>query len=181
MEGFYEGASSRDGRFVFPACDGHLIVFENREDVRGTLVRSPTFESELPSAWAVDDYRQMQRSAARSGGFIPPQSVEEYANTPKSYSGMLRFDHMDRLWALTNRNRYDSSYLDIYIGIEFVASVRLQDRVEAFDIMGNTLAALAIRPARPPGPDGLPDRQIHWYDISGLDARPAGVRQAPSP
>ena len=110
---------------------------------------APLYAPELPNPWEVDDYRALRRSSARAGGFVPPHSVQDYASTPKSYSRILRFDEREWLWVLTNRNRYDFSYLDIYSDTAFVGAVRIRDRAEGFDVLGSTLAVLVDRRVLP--------------------------------
>ncbi len=169
MDGLMDGVASRGRSFAFPACNGHLILFRDRDDTQGFLVEAPLYAPELPNPWEVDDYRALRRSSARAGGFVPPHSVQDYASTPKSYSRILRFDERERLWVLTNRNRYDFSYLDVYSDTAFVGAVRIRDRAEGFDVLGSTLAVLVDRRVLPGDTDGFPDREIDWYDIGRLE------------
>ena len=51
IEGLTEGVASRDRSFAFPACNGHLILFRDRDDPQGTLFQAVTYAPELPNAW----------------------------------------------------------------------------------------------------------------------------------
>lgn len=167
--GLTDGVASQDRSFAFPACNGHLILFRDRDQPQGLLVRAPLYAPEFPNAWEMEDYRAAQRSAARTGGFAPPGSEDEYARTPKPYTRMIGFDERDRLWVLTNRDRLNFSYLDIYSDTTFLGSVRIRGRADGFDVLGSTMAVLVDRPASPGGLDVIPDREIDWYDISRID------------
>ncbi len=123
----------------------------------------------MPDAWEVDDYRRRRREAARSGGFVPPQSAEEYARTPRSYLRALRYDDRERIWLLTDRNDGGFSYLDVFHPSGYAGTVRVAGRAAEFDVLGSTLAVLADRPMSPGDADGIPERVIDWYEIGGLD------------
>ena len=180
IDGLMEGVASQDRSFAFAACNGHLILFRDRDDPQGTLFQAVTYAPELPNAWEVEDYRAAQRSAARAGGFVPPRSADDYARTPKSYSRIISFAERDRLWVLTNRNRFDFSYLDVYSDTTLLGSVRVRDRAEGFDVLGSTMAVLVDRLV-PPGDAGIPDREIDWYDIGQLEAELARIQEIRSP
>ena len=87
---------------------------------------------------------------------------------------MINFDERDRLWVLTNRNRLDFSYLDVYSDTMLLASVRVRDRAEGFDVLGSTLAVLVDRLVHL-GNAGIPGREIDWYDLGELEAELARV------
>ncbi len=72
----------------------------------------------------------------------------------------------------TNLDRDDFSYFDIWVDTDHTATVRIRDRLMGYDLMGSTLVALV---ERKPGPDGIAQRAIDWYDIGGLEVgRPTG-------
>jgi hypothetical protein len=128
---------------AFAGCQGHLIFFEDRDDESGTLVSAPTYAAELPNRRDTREYAEFRSS------FGP--GVEEYRRTPKQYSAHRWFDERGRLWVLTNRDRDEFSYLDIYRGPEYVGTVRVRDRAVGFDVTG-----FDTRGAR--GPLGRPRR-----------------------
>ena len=102
---------------------------------------------------------------------MPPQSVEEYARTPRPYLRELRFDERERIWVLTNRNDGGFSYLDVFYPAGFAGTVRVAGRAAAFDVLGPTLAVLVDRPVLPGDADEIPDRVIDWYDIGQLEVK----------
>jgi len=159
------GAAAPGGGIVFPACRGHLIFFEHRDDDTATMIQAPTYRPELPNQRDVDAYVASTRTSALNFGPSP----EAFSQTPKIYSTRRWFDEQDRLWVLTNRERDEFSYLDIYMGPEYAGTVRVRHRAVGFDVLGSTLAVLVDRPVGPDDPDGFPDRGIDWYDISGLE------------
>lgn len=91
---------------------------------------------------------------------------------------MISFDERDRLWVLTNRDRLNFSYLDIYSDTTFPGAVRVRDRVVGFDVLGTTFAVLVDRRVGRGDSDGFPDREIDWYDISGLAFDSSGEEAA---
>ena len=99
----------------------------------------------------------------------PRCELEEFRSTPKRYGVHYRVDDQDRLWVLTERDREEFSYLDIYVGPELAGSVRVRQRAVSFDVFGSTLAVLVDRPVGPDDGDGYPDRGIDWYDIGELE------------
>lgn len=170
IKGLMEGVASPGGSLAFAGCQGHLIFFEDRDDESGTLVPAPTYTAELPNRRDTREYAEFRSS------FGP--GVEEYRRTPKQYSAHRWFDERGRLWVLTNRDRDEFSYLDIYQGPEYVGTVRVRDRAVGFDVLGSTLAVLVDRSVGPDDPDGFPDRAIDWYDISRIDFGERGLHQA---
>ena len=58
--------------------------------------------------------------------------------------------------------------MDVYESAEYVGSVRVRDRLRAFDLLGSTLVVLVERQAGPDDADGIADRALDWYDIGGL-------------
>ncbi|MDE2781898.1 MAG: hypothetical protein OXK77_02990 [Gemmatimonadota bacterium] len=166
------------GGYVFRACQELLVFFEHRDDTTATVVPSPTYVEELPNQRDVDEYLEgLARLAgtmaqAAGGASVARSAMEPYAagyrEDPKTW--FLRglpfdFDSEGRLWVGTTRDRDLQSYLDVWVGTEYAASVRIRDRLIGYDLFGSTLAALV---ERPPGPDGIAERAIDWYDISGV-------------
>ena len=78
----------------------------------------------------------------------------------------LAYDDRGRLWVATERDRAHFSYFDIYVGIEYVGSVRVRDRLRAYDLYGSTLVTVV---EREPDADGIGWRGADWYDIAGLN------------
>ena len=107
---------------------------------------------------------------AAGGVSVAGAAMEPYAagyrEDPKMWfltGTPFKFDAKGRLWVGTTRDRDAYSYLDIWIGTEYVGTVRIRDRLMGYDVFGSTLAALV---ERAPGPDGIAERAIDWYDIS---------------
>ncbi len=155
------------GGMSFPLCQGRMFFLADRDDDFGTVVRSPLYTTEYPSESDVERYlencgppsRLVVRGACE---------LEEFRRTPKRYGEHYWVDDRDRLWVLTNRDREEFSHFDIFVGPEFVGSVRVRQRAVGFDVLGSTLAVLVDRPVGPGDADGYPDRGIDWYDIGGL-------------
>ncbi|MCY3677073.1 MAG: hypothetical protein F4Z31_17460 [Gemmatimonadetes bacterium] len=166
------------GGYVFRACQELLVFFEHRDDTTATVVPSPTYVEELPNQRDVDDYleglaRLSGTMAQAAGGVAVARSAMEpyaagYREDPKMW--FLRgipfdFDSEGRLWVATTRDRDLYSYLDVWVGTAYAGTVRIRDRLLGYDLFGATFAALV---ERAPGPDGIAERAIDWYDISGL-------------
>jgi len=166
------------GGYVFRACQELLVFFEHRDDTTATVVPSPAYVEELPNQRDVDDYleglaRLAGTMAQAVGGVAVARSAMEpyaagYREDPKMW--FLRgipfdFDSEGRLWVGTTRDRDLYSYLDVWVGTEYAGTVRIRDRLLGYDLFGATFAALV---ERAPGPDGIAERAIDWYDISEL-------------
>ena len=114
-------------------------------------------------------------SGALLAGRPVPQSVEEeledYRATPKKYflsTGAQLVDDANRWWIATQRDTHEWSYLDVYENAEYLGSVKVRDRLRAFDLAGSTLVVLAERRVGPDDTDGIPDRALDWYDVGDL-------------
>ncbi len=75
----------------------------------------------------------------------------------------------------------NGSYLDVSEIAEYAGSVKVRDRLRAFDLLGSTPVVLVDRQVGPDA-DGIPDRALDWYDIGDLPDRPVtpGWQSAPS-
>ena len=162
---------------LFPGlCRGQMLYFASRDDREGVLIQAPTYTAKLPAPKDVERYLEGCGPAplafpATPSMFRLPCYEAEYRRTPKRYSDTNRagIDGQGRLWILTNRDRNEFSYLDIYVGPEYALTVRVRHRVERIDVLGSTLAVLVDRPVGPDDPDDYPDRGIDWYDIGDLE------------
>ena len=162
------GTPGANGRWAFKGCSGDLYFLDHRDAKNGRLVKSPTYVPEFPNDRDVADYLERMRF----GGPLPPELLEsyeeEYRAKPKNpFLGTrtLVFDGKDRLWYATTRDRDEFSYLDVWVGTTYAGTVRIRDRVMAYDILGSTLVALV---ERKPGRDGIAVGAIDWYDIGDL-------------
>ena len=157
------GVASPKGGWTFPACQRELVFFEGRDAPTPSIIVAPTYAEELPNARDIAEIEfRNSRSALRF-------DVEVYSETPKRNHlrvASLAYDARGRLWVATERDRQHNSYLDIYVGVEHVGTVRVQDRLVGYDLYGPTLVALV---EREPDADGIAYRWADWYDISGLD------------
>ncbi len=170
------GIPDRAEGWVFVACEGHLVFVGNEGDA--TVLRAPMYLPELP------DERDVARREAELtamlqgrglGAAAASQSVAEgletYRAAPKHYflsTADQLFDAGNRYWIATQRDTHDWSYLDVYENAQYVGSVRIRDRLRAFDLLGSTLVALVDRKVGADDSDGFPDRALDWYDIGDL-------------
>ena len=156
------GVASPGGGWTFPACQRELVFFEGRDDPAPTIIKSPTYVEEFPNERDVAEIEfRNSRSALRI-------DVSTYKETPKRNHlrvASLAYDDRGRLWIATERDRAHFSYFDIYVGIEYVGSVRVRDRLRAYDLYGSTLVTVV---EREPDADGIGWRGADWYDIAGL-------------
>ncbi len=164
------GAWHPGGWLVFGMCQHDLAFVDAPGEVAvPTLVRAPTYTGELPNQRDIAEYRTGM--GLLYGGTVPEVVVQQYAATPKIDrvpGRSLRYDSRARLWVGSNRDRDRYSYFDIYVGTDFKGSVRIRDRLIGFDLLGETLATLVERAVGEGDADGIPDRAIDWYDVSGL-------------
>ena len=171
------GIPDPGGGWVFLACGGYL-VFDDGSGAEATVVRAPTYVEEFPDERDVARRREEIESLNRAFaalGLDPTESVEEqldsYRATPKRYylsTSQHLFDANYRYWVATHRDLHEWSYLDVYENTEYVASVKVRDRILGFDVVGSTLVVLVERPLGPEDVDGVPDRAVDWYDIGDL-------------
>lgn len=157
------GVASPGGGWTFPACQRELVSFETRDDPAPSIVLAPTYTGEFPNARDVAEIEfRNSRSAFRL-------DIDQYKETPKRNHLTIRslaYDARGRLWVATQRDRQHHSYLDIYIGVEHVGTVQVQDRLLGYDLYGPTFVALV---EREPDADGIAYRWAEWYDISSLE------------
>ena len=164
-------------------CEGKLVFMDHRDAESARVVESPTYVEELPNERDVAAHLGIYRRMADWTGMALPatevrESEREFRETPKMWflrGNALVFNGQDRLWVATNRDRDTFSYFDIWVGTGYDGTVQIRDRLMGFDLLGSTLVALV---ERKPGPDGIAQRAIDWYDIGGLEfGQPNG--QAP--
>ena len=172
-EGMSRALTLPDGGMVFTMlCRGQLLFLADRDDDSGTLVQAPTYVRQLPNEREVERYLDGCGPGLPSPGFFRPTcALDVFRRTPKAYAAPDRYrvDDVGRLWVLTNRDREEFSYLDVFRGSDYSGTVRVRHRGVGFDVLGSTLAVLVERPVGEDDADGLPDRAIDWYDISRLD------------
>ncbi len=157
------GVASPRGGWTFPACQRELVFFEGRDDPTPAIIQSPTYVEEFPNE---RDVAEIEFRNSRSAFRI---DVNTYKETPKRNHltvASLTYDDRGRLWVATERDRAHFSYFDIYVGIEYVGSVRVRDRLLAYDLYGSTLVTVV---EREPDADGIGWRAADWYDIAGLN------------
>lgn len=165
------------GGWVFLACDGYL-VFDGGGGAEATVVRAPTYVEEFPDETEVarrkEEIENFNRSLAELG-LDPTQSTEDrlerFRTTPKRYylsTSQHLFDADNRYWVATHRDLQEWSWLDVYEDTEYVASVKVRDRMLGFDVVGSTLVVLIERPLGPEDEDGVPDRAVDWYEVGGV-------------
>ena len=167
------GIPDRAEGWAFVACEGHLIFVGDTGDA--TVLRAPTYVPELPDERDVARREEELLAFNRSLGLPRTPAIDEglesYRATPKHYylsAGEQLFDDSNRYWIATGRDQHEWSWLDVYENAEYVGSVRVRDRLRAFDVLGSTLVALVERQVGPDDGDGIPDRALDWYDIADL-------------
>ena len=177
------GIPDRAGGWVFVACEGHLIFVGDTGDA--TVLRAPTeFPDERDVAreeerlWTVqrsmlpeEATRALQGTSDGTYRSFVDESLEAYRAKPKPYHLGTKhqlFDGANRYWIATRRDTHEWSYLDVYENAEYVGSVRVRDRLRAFDLLGSTLVVLVERQVGEDDADGVPDRALDWYDIGEL-------------
>lgn len=160
--GLGPGAVSRSGEITFITGGTEIVRYAATGELIDVFV-APTFTEELPNARDLDEFRH----GAFLGARPTDAAVLAYARTPKNYvgrgPGSLRFDDHGRLWVMTQRDRDQSSWLDVYRGSTLLGSVQVRDRVYGFDLLGDQLAVLVERSAL--SAEGLPVRAIDWYAV----------------
>ena len=163
------GFPNSGGGWVFIACEGHLVFV----GVGGepTVVRAPTYTGELPQARDVAERTESMSFLATAGIPLDQERLDRYRNTPKNYHlllGQHMFDEQGRFWIATQRDRDEFSYLDVYLPGEaaFIGSIRVNDRIMGFDLLGSTLVVVVERQLSPDNPDGIAERAVDWYDVS---------------
>jgi hypothetical protein len=161
LRGLSRGARSPTGELAF-ITGGREVV---RYSARGELIDvfpAPAYEEELPNARDIAEF-----SSHELFGRLPSsQEVQTFAEEPKRYAIRDRsaaYDGAGRLWILTQRDRADVSWFDVYEGSTFLGSVKVRDRVYGFDIKDRILATLVERPNL--DREGLRVRAIDWYEI----------------
>ncbi|MXW55703.1 MAG: hypothetical protein F4Z59_03170 [Gemmatimonadales bacterium] len=161
------------GGWAFVACDGHLIFVDGAEDA--TVLRAPLYVPELPNERDVARTEEELLALNRSQGLprtpAMDEGLERYRATPKNYylrAGEQLFDDANRYWIATQRDQHEWSWLDVYQDAAYLGSVRVRDRLRAFDLLGSTLVVLVDRQVGPDDGDGIPDRALDWYDIADL-------------
>lgn len=172
-----DGIPDRRGGWAFLACDGYL-VFDGGAGGEATVVRAPTYVEEFPDEAEVARRREEIESFDRSLaelGLEPTESTEDqlerYRSTPKRYylsTSQHLFDARNRYWVATHRDLHEWSWLDVYENAEYVASVKVRDRMLGFDVMGSTLVVLVERRLGVGDADGVPDRGVDWYEVEGV-------------
>lgn len=177
-EGMSRALTFPDGGLVFTMlCRGQMLFVADRDDDGGTLVQAPTCVREFPNQRDVARYLDGCGPGLPSPGFFRPAcALDVFRRTPKAYAPPERYrvDDVGRLWALTNRDREEFSYLDVLGGPEYLGTVRVRHRGVGFDVLGSTLAVLVERPVGEDDANGYPDRAINWNDIRGPEFGIAG-------
>ena len=165
--GHTTGAADRGGRLAFGTCRTVLVRWE--DDVVVTF-RDPTHVPEFPSDTDIETHRERMRIAF--GAYPPESQMLQYAQTPKWAlipGRSLLYDEWGRLWVATQRDRSESSYFSIFSDTTYVGSVQVRDRVEGYDLLGNTLVVLVER--LPEDPADIPGRGIDWYRFESPGSR----------
>ena len=182
-EGMSRALALPDGGMVFTMlCRGQVLFLKDRDDDDGILAQAPTYVPEYPNEREVERYLD-GCGPPIPGSFRPPCALDAFRRTPKAYAHPDRFrvDDRGRLWVLTNRDREEFSYLDVFGRFEYAGTVRVSHRAVGFDVLGSTLVVLVERPVGEGDADGSFHRVIDWYDIGGLEFGLAGEEAAGFP
>ena len=167
------GILNPKGGLVTTAC-GHELVFLSPFAVESaSAVVAPNYVALPPSDRDVEAYLDRVTRIGGGSGFLSPAQKEayaaEYRAEPRRWflsQTSLAFDGENRLWAALTLDRDAFSYIEIWIGARYAATVRIRDRLLGFDILGSTLVALV---EREPDQYGIAQRGIDWYDIAEIE------------
>ncbi|MCY3610626.1 MAG: hypothetical protein OXH51_03750 [Gemmatimonadetes bacterium] len=170
------GTPDRDDGWVFVACEGHLVFVGDSGDA--IVVQAPAYVPELPDDRDVARreeelvvfYRGLESLGISISGRIADR-LKSYRATPKLYRLGTRhqlFDAANRYWIATRRDLHEWSYLDVYENAAYLGSVKVRDRLMAFDLVGSTLVVLVERQVGSDDADGIPNRALDWYDVGDL-------------
>ena len=182
-----DGIPDRASGWVFVACGDRLVFAGDNGDA--TVLHTPTYLPDERDVARLEERllavqgslhpeeasRALQGSSEGTYRSFVDESLEGYRAKPKPYSlgeEHRLFDAANRYWIATQRDTHEWSYLDVYENAEFVGSVKVRDRLRAFDLLGSTLVVLVERQVGPDDADGVPDRQLDWYDIGELPFEP---------
>jgi len=166
----FAGQMSPNGSLVYWNCLGELVLFEDR-DGPGVVRTSPGRVEEFPNDRDVEAYLEGMARITAGAVRAPPSVSEAYANEyrskPKRWyfsneGPAFQFDDQGRTWAATTLNRNKRSYIEVWDGPEYLATVEIRDRLVGFDLLGDLLVALV---EREPDGDGIAARGIDWYVV----------------
>lgn len=164
------GSPAPGGGMVFPACDGRLILFPDRDGDATVAIERPGFAAEFPNEREVAKFAESRRRPTpwRSNADADAD-VAAFRQEPKPWLHLgPKLDDAGRLWVLTSRDRDDFSYIELFVGTEYAGTVRVADRVVGLDVLGAVLVVLVDFPVGPGDADGMDDRAVAWYDLSRL-------------
>ena len=160
------GGLTPDGGVVFEVC-GHEVAFlADPRAQSATVVVSPSYVEAFPSDRDASDHREGLTDTGRRGGMTEHDidtRLAAFRRTPKEWilKRPFRFDDRGRLWVATTLDHDAFSHFDIWDGTVYAGSVRVHDRLLAFDILGLTLVTLVERA----GTGGVSQLGVDWYDI----------------
>lgn len=162
--GMSGGAWSPEYGYVFLQYPYQMVRFSPAGEFLGILAPAH-YQPEMPSDRDVETrVSDLTQLFGRPPG---AEYIEEWRETPKR--GVIdvqnvTFSEDGLLWVATTRDRTDWSYIDVYAegGRTYLGSVRVRDRLLAFDVRQGTLAALVERKDR----NGVPRNRIGWYETA---------------
>lgn len=166
----FAGQMSPSGSLVYWNCHGQLVFFKDR-DGPGVVRTSPGRVDELPNDRDVEAYLEgiarITAGAVRAPPAVSEAYADEYRSKPKRWyfsndGPAFRFDDRGRTWAATTRDRDERSYIEVWDGPEYLATVEIRDRLMGFDLLGDWLVAHV---EREPDRDGIAARGIDWYAV----------------
>lgn len=156
------GAWSPQHGYVFLQYPYQLIRFSPAGDFLNVISPShyePEFPSDQDAKKHISDLTQL------FGQRPSDQSIRHWREKPKRgvvNVQQVTFSEDGLLWVATTRDRTLWSYIDVYSsgGKGHVGSLRVRDRLLAFDVRQGTLAVLVERKR-----DGIPAYDIDWYRV----------------
>ena len=164
------GAIRADGALHYFVCRDVIVHFPDPKSDQAFSARMPTYREEYPGERDIASRRRAMR-------FLGPAlaaHIDKYRSTPRLFPALgasaRAYDTDGRLWVGTRTTPAgDSSEVDLYDGADYMGTIRIRDALLGLDILDSIMVALVDRSAGPTGEDGIPDRGLDWYDISGLD------------
>jgi hypothetical protein len=160
------GAASREGELVF-AAGPEIFRFAADGELIDRFV-APAYTEEFPNDRDLEEFR----NAVFLGSRPTEAAVRAFHQEPKRYavraSGSLTFDDRGRLRVMTQRERDEYSWLDVYRGNTLLGRVRVRDRIYGFDLFGDLR-----RSRRAPRPDARrPAAAGHRLVSASVSGRP---------
>ena len=164
------GAMTPDGGLALEVCGNELAFLAHPGAGTATVLLSPRYVEAFPSDRDTGYHREGLTGTGRRGGMTDEEieaRMAGFRETPKEWILKMpfRLDGRDWLWVATTLDHDAFSHFDVWAGTRYTGTVRVRDRLQAFDILGSTLVTLVERDGVL---DGFNQLGVDWYDIGGI-------------